>query len=84
LLLYFTDDYDVARSKLNLAEETSTLETDQEDALQSRKRTKRKNTLFSDDEDVSNIVDKTAKKVTSKKLVESIVPVPEPPASLQG
>ena len=79
----FTDDYDAARAKLHLAEETSTLETDAEDVLSSRKRTKKKITSDSDEEDES-VIHKKTNKSTSKKLIQVTVPLPEPPDSLQG
>jgi hypothetical protein len=79
----FTDDYDAARRKLDVAEETSTLETDREDVLSSRKRTKKK--ITSDyDEDDESVIHKKTKKSTSKKLIQFTVPLPEPPDSLQG
>ena len=79
----FTDDYDAARRKLDVAEETSTLETDREDVLSSRKRTKKK--ITSDyDEDDESVIHKKTKQSTSKKLIQFTVPLPEPPDSLQG
>ena len=81
----FTYDYNAghaAKRKIDHAEEASTLETDRENVLSSRKRTKKEITSDSD-EDEESVIHKKTKKSTSK-LIQFTVPLPKPPDSLQG
>jgi hypothetical protein len=71
-----TDDYSVARGKLCRAEETSTLETDEEASCPQKRKRK---PAMSDDElpELNNLV------ATPKQKVRTSVPLPPVPSALQ-
>jgi len=71
-----SDEYSVARGKLSRAEETSTLETDEETRCQHKR--KRKAVLFDDE-----LHDLNDKMTNPKKKDRSCVPLPSVPPSLQ-
>lgn len=74
--------YAAAREKLKHAEDTSTLETDNDD--ESRVRRKRKRTVQeSDDEQLEETRPSACKKLLIKKSHKTCMPLPLPPASLQ-
>ena len=67
---------------MDLAADTSTLETDQEDvSLSSRKNRKRKSS--SSDSEEETVARKKSVQQTSRKLVESAIQLPDQPQSLQ-
>lgn len=75
------DTYNVAREKLRLAEDTSTLETDHEESMVRQRRKKH----FSDTEDESGDAcqPSASKKMLLKKVQKMPLPLPVPPVSLQ-
>jgi len=80
--MYFRlDSYIAARAKLSRAEETSTLETDDEDIALSRKRRKK---TFSDEEECDDEIPMPKKMNQSKKRTDVSVQLPSPPVSLQS
>jgi hypothetical protein len=80
LLVNFQDDYNAARAKLRQAEETSTLETDEDDVDASRQHRRK---TFSDDEDDQRQFTIPRKKILFKKHTGLSTELPVPPASLQ-
>jgi len=78
---YFVDTYECARGKLSLSEDTSTLETDQEDNAASRQRRKKSFPDYEDTED-EPVTSKKRKSQSVEK--QTLLPVPIPPPSLEG
>jgi len=80
-MYFLLDNYIAARAKLSRAEETSTLETDEEDIALSRQRRKK---TFSDGDECDDEVPVPKKMNQSKKHTDVLVQLPNPPESLQS
>jgi hypothetical protein len=81
-LYNLTGMYTVAREKLKRAEDTSTLETDNDEESRVRRKRSRQ-THESDDEQHEDTQPGACKKLLIKKSLKTRMPLPLPPASLQ-